>query len=409
MAHLFRPPQHNVPFLDGLRALAILAVIAFHSLIQVPELAFAVRDLSLGRVLLRGGMGVDLFFVLSGYLIGGQLLREGLDTGRVRLGRFYIKRFFRIFPAYYLVLAAVCAWVLWQPFYGAILRGTEPAEAIGLAWSNALYLNNYTGSRVMPWSWSLAVEEHFYLVIPLLVGLVLVKIPLAARTAALWLLFVVPWVARYLAWYSLGIEPIPTGVVPGEHIDRAADAVAWMDAVAVPSHTRFDGLVVGVLCAHAELASGRARARWSGHGGLLLTALALLVLWVYMAGKGGQPIGPVASTMLFGPAALAFGGLLQHCLYRERSWLRRALSLRAFYPVARVSYGMYLLHPILIAALGATSMHGWLLSLERPLLATGLLIVVNAAVAYAAAMVMFLAWEWPMMRVRARILRTSRT
>ncbi len=409
MAHLFRAPQQNVPFLDGLRALAILAVIAFHSLIQAPELAFAVRDSAIGRVMLRGGMGVDLFFVLSGYLIGGQLLREGLESGRVGLGRFYVKRFFRIFPAYYLVLAAVCAWVLWQPFYDAILRGTDPGAAIGLAWSNVLYLNNYAGSRVMPWSWSLAVEEHFYLVVPLLVGLVLVRIPAAARTALLWALFVVPWVARYLAWQSLGIDPIPTGVVPGENVDRAADAVAWMDRVAVPSHTRFDGLVVGVLCANAQVSSERARRRWSGAGGLALTGLALLVLWVYLAGKGGQPIGPVASTMLFGPAALAFGGLLQHCLYRERSWLRRVLSFRGFYPVARVSYGMYLLHPILIAALGVTALHPWLAGVGHPLLAALLLVALNTAVAYVAAVVMFLGWEWPMMRLRERVLRTVRT
>jgi peptidoglycan/LPS O-acetylase OafA/YrhL len=410
--HLFTPPPDNVRFLDGMRALAILGVVAFHSMIQMPEVAFEVRDTLLGRCVLRGGMGVDLFFVLSGYLIGGQLLRQGLrEVGGsgIRFGEFYVKRFFRIFPAYYLVLVLLCAVVVHQPFYDTILRGTDPADALRGAWANALYLNNYTGSRLMPWGWSLAVEEHFYLIIPLLLAGVLLRLPPAMRTAALWVLFFLPWVSRYLTWQSLGIDPIPTGVMPGEHADRAADAVAWMDRVVTPSHNRMDALMVGVLCAHTQLVSSRARQRWTGWTGLGLTGLCGLVLWVYVAGKGGRPIGPGASAILLGPAALAFGGLLQRCLYHEGSWLRRALSVRAFYPVARVSYGMYLLHPFLIAWIGEWGPMQALREIPQPGLAVAAVIAVNAVVAYAFAAGMFAVWEWPMMRLRARVLDRLRT
>ena len=410
MPRLFTPPDSNLRFLDGMRALAVLAVIGFHSLIQMPTVAFEVRGDLLGRALLRGGMGVDLFFVLSGYLIGGQLLRQGLGTGRIRFGAFYVKRLFRIFPAYYLVLAVICGWVVWQPFYGAILRGVSPDEVIGGAWSNVLYLNNYTGSRVMPWSWSLAVEEHFYLVVPLLISLVLLRLPHAGRVALLWGLFFLPWVTRYLAWQGLGIEPIPTGVTPGENADRAGDALAWMDAVAAPSHNRFDAIAAGLLCAYSEQASSRARRRWSGKLGLALTGLCLLVLWVYVGGEGGQPIGPGASAILFGPVALAFGGLLQHCLYRERSPLRIVLSWRGFYPVARVSYGMYLLHPVLVAWLGSIGAHEALSPLRHPAAILLAALALNTAVAYASALLMFTAWEWPFMKLRQRMLaRMSRT
>lgn len=411
--HLFTPPPDNVRFLDGMRALAILGVVAFHSMIQMPEVAFEVRDTLLGRCLLRGGMGVDLFFVLSGYLIGGQLLRQGLREaeagGGIRFGEFYIKRFFRIFPAYYLVLVLLCAVVVHQPFYDSILRGADPVEALRGAWANALYLNNYTGSRLMPWGWSLAVEEHFYLVIPLLLAGVLLRLPPALRTAALWLLFLLPWVTRYLAWQSLGMDPIPTGVMPGEHADRAADAMAWMDRVVLPSHNRMDALMVGVLCAHTQQVSARAKGRWSGWTGLALTGLCALVLFVYIAGKGGRPIGPGASVILLGPAALAFGGLLQRCLYQDGSWMRRVLSFRGFYPVARVSYGMYLVHPILIAWMGEWAPVQALRELPQPGLAVAALIAVNAVVAYLFAVVMFSIWEWPMMRLRDRVLRRLRT
>jgi len=406
--HLFTPPPDNQRFLDGMRALAILGVIAFHSMIQMPEVAFAVRDTAAGRCLLRGGMGVDLFFVLSGYLIGGQLLRQGLDGGGIRFGEFYIKRFFRIFPAYYLVLALLCAVIVHQPFYDAILRGTEPAEALRGAWANALYLNNYTGSRLMPWSWSLAVEEHFYLLIPLLLAGVLLRLPPGARTAALWVLFFVPWVTRYLTWQAMGIDPIPTGVMPGEHADRAADALAWMDRVVTPSHNRMDALMVGVLCAHTAIASRRARRRWAGASGLALTGLCAAVLFVYIAGKGGRPIGPGASAILLGPAALAFGGLLQRCLYQENSWLRWVLSRRGFYPIARVSYGMYLVHPFLIAWIGESAPLQALRGLDSAAAAVAAVIAINVAVAYGFALVMFAAWEWPMMRLRGRVLERLR-
>ena len=410
--HLFTPPPDHQHFLDGMRALAILGVIAFHSMIQMPEVAFAVRDTLPGRCLLRGGMGVDLFFVLSGYLIGGQLLRQGLGGGGIRFGEFYIKRFFRIFPAYYLVLAGVCAVIVHQPFYDTILRGTDPAEALRGAWANVLYLNNYTGSRLMPWSWSLAVEEHFYLVIPLLLAGVLLRLPPTVRTAALWVLFFLPWVSRYLTWQSMGIDPIPTGVTPGDHADRAADALAWMDRVVTPSHNRMDAMVVGVLCAHTEQVSSRVRQRWTGVSGLALTGLCAMVLFVYIAGKGGRPIGPGASAILLGPAALAFGGLLQRCLYQDGSWMRWVLSRRGFYPIARVSYGMYLIHPFLIAWIGESAPLQALRGLDSPGLAVAAVIAVNAAVAYAFALVMFALWEWPMMRLRGRVLakiRTSRT
>jgi len=392
-----------------MRALAILGVVAFHSMIQMPEVAFEVRDTLLGRCLLRGGMGVDLFFVLSGYLIGGQLLRQGLEGGGIRFGEFYVKRFFRIFPAYYLVLVLLCAVVVHQPFYDTILRGTDPGEALRGAWANALYLNNYTGSRLMPWSWSLAVEEHFYLVIPLLLGGVLLRLPLRVRTAALWVLFFVPWFTRYLAWQSLGIDPIPTGVVPGEHADRAADALAWMDRVVTPSHNRMDALMVGVLCAHSHQVSMRVRRRWTGVSGAALTGLCVFVLLGYIASKGGRPIGPGASVILLGPAALAFGGLLQRCLYQRGSWMRRALSLRVFYPIARVSYGMYLIHPFVIAWIGDWAPVQALHDLPQAGLAVAVVIAVNLAVAYGFALVMFAAWEWPMMRLRGRVLRRIRT
>jgi len=403
--HLFRPPPESQRYLDGLRALAILMVLGFHTMIQMPEVTVEVRDGLLGRVLLRGGMGVDLFFVLSGYLIGGQLIREGLRRGRLDLGTFYIKRFFRIFPAYYLVLTLICLWLIRLPLYEFFLAGQEPSDVLRGAWANYLYLNNYTGSRVMPWSWSLAVEEHFYLVAPLLLLVLLRFGKHGTRLGVLWALFFLPWVARFAAFRMLGIDALATGGSAEAQAGLLADALAWTDAVFVPTHCRIDSIVIGVLCAYLQQTSARTGERWRGWGGLAWTGVAVLVLAFYLLGKGGKPIGAGASAILFGPVALAFGGILQHCLYRERSPLRAALSFGGFYPIARVSYGMYLLHPFLFAAVHDTGPMLALRGLPNPTLATLAVLAVHGLLAYAAALLMFTLWEWPFMALRGRLLR----
>ena len=403
--HLFRPPPDSQRYLDGLRAIAILMVLGFHTMIQMPDVTVEVREGLLGRVLLRGGMGVDLFFVLSGYLIGGQLIREGLGRGRLDLGTFYIKRFFRIFPAYYLVLTGICLLLLRRPFYEFFLAGHEPGEVLRGAWANYLYLNNYTGSRVMPWSWSLAVEEHFYLVVPLVLLALLRWCKHGTRLGVLWVLFWLPWVARLVSFRLLGIDALATGGSPEAQAGLLADAMAWTDAVFVPTHCRVDSIVIGVLCAYVQQTSASSRARWAGWGGVAWTAVAVLVLAFYLLSQGGKPIGAGASAILFGPVALAFGGILQHCLYRERSPLRAVLSFVGFYPVARVSYGMYLLHPFLFAALHDTAPMVALRGLPNPTAATLAVLAVHVAVAYAAALAMFTLWEWPFMMLRERLLR----
>ncbi len=403
--HLFRPPPESQRHLDGLRAIAILMVLGFHTLIQMPDVTVEIREGLLGRVLLRGGMGVDLFFVLSGYLIGGQLIREGLGRGRLDLGTFYLKRFFRIFPAYYLVLTVVVVLLIRQPFYEFFLAGQDPGDVVRGAWANYLYVNNYTGSRVMPWSWSLAVEEHFYLVIPLLLLVLLRHGKHGTRLGVLWALFWLPWVLRFAAFRHLGIDALATGGSPEAQAGLLADALAWTDAVFVPTHCRIDSIVVGVLVAYTQQTSPRVAERWRGWGGLAWTAVALLVLAFYLLGKGGKPIGAGASAILFGPVALAFGGILQHCLYRERSPLRAVLSFGGFYPIARVSYGMYLLHPLLFAAVHDSGPMVALRGLPNPTVAALAVLAVHLLLAYGAALVLFSLWEWPFMALRGHLLR----
>ncbi len=138
--------------LDGLRAISILAVVWHHSQAGFHSLPIAYR----------GFLGVDLFFVISGFLIVTLLLREQRRAGNISLKKFYIRRFLRIFPPYYLALVVVAII--------AFVRQGEQAHAIRRDLPYALfYVSNLVPmlSLLSP-TWSLSTEEQFYLVVPTL-------------------------------------------------------------------------------------------------------------------------------------------------------------------------------------------------------------------------------------------------
>ena len=154
-----RPPFR--PDLEGLRGVAILLVVLFHA--GVPGLA-------------GGFVGVDVFFVLSGFFITGLLIRDLAETGQVQVREFYGRRALRLLPVLLVVLLATLALVmtLYAPIDRAAVART--ARAVALSSGNLEFARNavnYFGSRDNPLlhTWSLAVEEQFYLVWPLLLGL----------------------------------------------------------------------------------------------------------------------------------------------------------------------------------------------------------------------------------------------
>jgi peptidoglycan/LPS O-acetylase OafA/YrhL len=166
--------------LDVLRALAVILVVNCHAASYLGNSGY----LSAFQL---GGVGVDLFFVLSGWLLGQQLLRELHTTGQIDISRFWYRRWMRTLPAYYAVLALTFFWQV-------TLRSNWD-----LCWSYLVFGQNYaTNFPYFTVSWSLCVEEHFYLVVaPLLV------VVFRFRPAA-WLLpaiLAIPTLCRYMGWY----------------------------------------------------------------------------------------------------------------------------------------------------------------------------------------------------------------
>lgn len=162
-----------VPALDGIRALAVLLVVAFHS--QVPGFG-------------AGFLGVDVFFVLSGYLITSLLLEEHGRTGRIELTRFYVRRLRRLYPALLAMLAVYLVIAPWAFPRASMMVHVRDAVL------SAHYLADYARTfhifpRVLLHMWSLSIEEHFYLVWPLLL-LAALRLPRRLAIASLAGLFV---------------------------------------------------------------------------------------------------------------------------------------------------------------------------------------------------------------------------
>lgn len=280
--------------LDGLRAVAVAAVAWSHWL---PDRQFG----------LPLGAGVHLFFVLSGFLITRILLELRDRPGRPpAIGRFYVRRALRLFPAFYLVL-------------GLAVWADVPLARATWEWHAAYFSNVYIALEGQ-WQghlshfWSLAVEEQFYLVWP-------------------WLIVIAP--ARWLG-------PIVAGAVLLGPLARAA--AAWWG---LPEP--FWALVPGGSADSLGLGAWLALDRWRRPDGVPIagrpaTAAAALVVWVAFAVAETRTLLPPALAVWRQVAqGLVFAGFVWHAL-RGRGRLRALLAHPAVVYVGRISYGAYLIH-----------------------------------------------------------------
>src|SRR5215204_4213854 len=217
--------QRYMPGLDGLRALAVLAVIAYHL-----ELGWA-----------QGGLlGVGVFFTLSGYLITDLLLGQQDAVGYLRLGDFWLRRARRLLPALFLMLAVVVAWVtLFDRSQLPVLRGYVAAAAVYMSnWWNifrhASYFSRFGPPPPLDHLWSLAVEEQFYLVWPFLLWLGLRYARGRYRMAGLTLAAAALSATVMALLYQPGVDP--TRVYEGTDTRAFGLLVGAALAMVWPSH-----------------------------------------------------------------------------------------------------------------------------------------------------------------------------
>ena len=293
------------PEIDGLRAIAVLAVVLYHFGVPGPD---------------GGLVGVDIFFVISGFLIGGILWREQAATGRIRLGRFYLRRIRRLFPAYFAMALAsfVVAYVVLLPFefreFGKALIASTTYLANIHFFRETGYFDIGIFNKVLLHNWSLAVEEQFYVFLPFLI--LALRFSQWGLKLALVLVFAVSLGASI--WLTATHQPAAFYLFPFR---------AWE-------------LLAGVLLAiwsEGRKAPAQPWLSWLGMA-LMLGG----IIWVRPGADfpGWQVIVPVAGAVL----SIAGG--------RAPSLVNRLLSTPIPVFFGRISYSLYLWHwPVLTLSL----------------------------------------------------------
>ncbi len=314
------PPYSDA--LTGLRGIAALWVLVFHlwQFMGGPRLAVGPVDFT--PLAARGHFGVDLFFVLSGYLIGGAWVIARLGGPAVPMGTFWKRRFLRVFPAYWAQWAvlALLAWWSAKPF---------PLDATGAVLSATLTFNLVQNEAALnPVWWSLPVEWNFYLVVPLMALLFATRRALPPPLVVLVLASVV---FRAVLWWSIHAY--------------GADAVEFYRWV-IQLPGRLDQFALGMLAAHA-LAQGR-----GGSERILLLAggVATLVL-VWLGHRAGNVVDRAIAPWLFFQFALfgcAFAALVAAAALSRTRAVRLLLANRPLVFLGTISYSLYLWHyPVL--------------------------------------------------------------
>jgi peptidoglycan/LPS O-acetylase OafA/YrhL len=348
--------------LDLLRACAILLVLMTH------YSGFVNGRPTFGVVGQVGWAGVDLFFVLSGYLIGNQLLAPAARGEALSLKAFFVRRLLRTLPNYYVVLA-----VYWL-FQGPPIGGSSMAAP----WRFLTFTQNFglAYGQTFTHSWSLCIEEQFYLLLPLAV-LALARIGFPVR----------------LAWGVLG------GAIAAGMATRAAAFAlhghdAFMAEVYYSSFCRADELLPGVAIALLRNFQPHAFARLLRHANVLCAAGFVMSVGMLTCIHLDWPATFVTSTFGFSLLAIAFGllvcaALAPHCVL-NRLYVPGAAQLALW------SYAVYLVHKPVFMALRP--------QLERLHVDVGAppTIVAVMGAGIAGGWVLYRCVETPFMRLRAR-------
>jgi len=353
IGRLEQPPpawlqRGSIPALDGLRALSIGLVLLAHA-----SLTWHGASGAPGSLVRLGGVGVDLFFVISGFLITLLLLREGRRTGTISLRAFYVRRAWRILPAYLVFLASLLA-----------------LSTVGLVtlterdWAGALtYTVNFLPGTSWPVGhlWSLSVEEHFYLCWPLLL------IALGPSRAC-------GLAAGYVIVAPFGRLAISAADLANLDIDYCTPA-------------RIDTIAVGCLLAYlVERPAARGFMTRLGHRGAAVMFV-LLLTGLVVSNTILISSGTYAITIRRTFDALCFAGLVWAGISHTDGLLARLLNVAPLVWIGRLSYGLYLWQQPLL------NPHGEQWACQWP---------INLALALAFALISFVMVERPALWLRER-------
>ncbi len=363
---IFSRPGDNLAALDGLRAISIIWVLAFHVCI-LTALSFSTETAQqllkdspwFFNWLWNGDKGVDIFFVMSGFLISGLLFKEHQKTNTLNLKSFYIRRFLRLTPVYWFTLVLYI-----------LVNGPNSANA----WANFIYVNNFLPSSemAMTWTWSLAVEEQFYLIAPLFLLLVFWK----SQHKVSWLVALLCG-SLLLRLFLLLTEPELANSDMKEifNLEKSPRFDLYFDRMYADLHARFGPFICGILASYLYFYHKsklneffeRKTSTLLIYIGLALTigfALAPSYHQDIHYSKAYQIFYLVSHRTLFsvGITILLLAALFP--VSHIGKAFNRVLSLKFWVPIAHLSYSIYIFHIFVV---------GWVhLNIKAHLKASGL-------------------------------------
>ena len=302
--------------LDHLRALAIVLVLLYHyRLFGHPEWLDG-----FGKF---GWTGVDLFFVLSGYLISSQLFAKMAEGSKASFKDFFIRRFFRIIPAY---LTVVTIYFLVPAF--------REREALSPLWRFLTFTQNFgldlAKHGAFSHAWSLCIEEQFYLLLPLVL---IALVSFRAQKSGVFLLlglFAFGFAARIYCWEHF-VSPL---VASGNY------GLVWYEWVYYPTWGRLDGLLIGISIAALFQFRPKTAASIARYGNLLVLVSIVVLAGAYFLCADEQSF--MASVFGFPVVAVGYG-LLVLAAISPRCFLYKMRS-RITTNIATLSFTMYLVH-----------------------------------------------------------------
>jgi peptidoglycan/LPS O-acetylase OafA/YrhL len=350
---------HHVPGLDGVRAIAVLLVVALH----FGSVLFPSRR----QGIVPGGYaGVDIFFVLSGFLITTLLVGEKAAAGGVGFKKFYARRALRLLPALYTVLVGFVLYTVWID--GSLTTALKEVAAV------VLYVANFAQVYELPemiksgigMTWSLAIEEQFYLVWPALLVLGVLRFA-RTRPAVLW---------------TIGAGIIASALIR---------LVIWNWGSGYPAaymrpDARADGLLIGALCAFL-LRWDLVPTRWLREAALVSTAFLVFVALFVHSGdfdfNGGFTLISAAAGVVILAVVLDVAPFVA-----PMSWA----PLRA---IGKVSYGVYLWHGLALRIAAR--------ALEAHTHSRGVIVLGGAVVTTVAVTLSWVLVEQPFLRLKRRV------
>lgn len=358
--------------LNHLRAFAILYVFIFHYTIlskRQPEWLTSISSM--------GWTGVDLFFVLSGFLIASQLFDEIKSGNTINFKNFFFRRFFRIIPAYLVTISLYFS----IPFF-------REKEALPPLWKFLSFMQNIglniQDKGTFSHAWSLCVEEHFYLLLPLIL-IAAQRFRIMSRMYSLLIImFIAGFIIRHLSYQCLYMP----------HANADDSWMYWYRYIYYPTYARLDGLLTGVAIAAIYKFRPTLWARLSRYGNLWLIAGIAMFTIAFNAWEDTMVYA--ASVYCFPLVDIGFGLIVMGAV-SEGSVLYKMQSRITNY-IAAISYSLYLIHK------GIIHVTHQLLPAD---INQSLLLLISTLACILAATILYYTVEQPFMRLRKKLIKEN--